>query len=375
MFEELDTPRLILDRGRLQENAYAFLLRADQLGVRLRPHLKTSKCLEVGAIAKGGDLSGITVSTLKEAHYFAEGGYSDILYSTSVTPNKFARVRAIYEATGERVLLVADSIDVARAAVTFTDAHNCALDFLIEIDCGEHRSGLLPESEEVAAIARVLNEAAHTHFKGVMTHAGHSYGAADIAEVVRIAEDERRAVVDTAAMLAGEGIHCEIVSVGSSPTFMHAVSLAGVTEARAGIYLFWDLFQMGRGVCSIENVALSVLATVIGHNRAEGTILIDAGGLALSKDIGAGRFLSDAGYGYVCDLETLTRHGNLSVNVVHQEHGAINVDDAGWYDRLPVGSMVRIIPNHACMTAAAYDQYLVIEDGAPIATWPRISGW
>ena len=378
MFDTLETPRLILDRDRLLKNAVRYRDRATALGVKLRPHLKTSKCLAVGAIAKAGDLSGITVSTLREARYFAENGYSDILYSTGITPNKFAEVARIEEETGERILLTTDSIEIIEAAIAYTATKDCDFAFLIEIDSGEHRSGLPPcpdGKDAILAIAKRLHENSKVHFKGVMTHAGHSYGAMGVSEVIKIAEDERRSVVDAADMLRAHDIPVEIVSLGSSPTVAFAENMDGVTEARAGIYLFWDLFQYGRGACDLDDLALTVLATVIGHNEAQNTLLLDAGGLAMSKDLGAGRFLDDAGYGYICDAETLERIPGLTFDVVHQEHGSVTVHDPEAFKRLPVGSQVRIMPNHACMTAAAYSSYELLDDGKLTETWSRINGW
>ncbi len=379
MFDTLETPRLILDRDRLLKNAIRYRDRAITLGVKLRPHLKTSKCLAVGAIAKDGDLSGITVSTLREARYFAENGYSDILYSTGITPNKFWEVVNIENDTGQRILLVTDNLDIIDAAIEFSqNTHDSSFDFLIEVDSGEHRSGLpaCPHgAEDILALAKKLHQNPSTNLKGVMTHAGHSYGAIDVSEVIRIAEGERRSVVDAADMLRAHDIPVEIVSLGSSPTVAFAERMNGVTEVRAGIYLFWDLFQYGRGVCNLDDLALTVLATVIGHNKAQNTLLLDAGGLAMSKDLGASRFLDDAGYGYVCDAETLERIPGLTFDVVHQEHGSVTVHDPKAFKCLPVGAQVRIMPNHACMTAAAYGSYETLEDGKLTETWPRINGW
>ncbi|MBV9749307.1 MAG: alanine racemase domain-containing protein [Acetobacteraceae bacterium] len=176
-------------------------------------------------------------------------------------------------------------------------------------------------------------------------------------------------------MLRALGHPCPIVSVGSTPTVLFAEHLRGVTEARAGIYLFWDLAQLSRGVCAEADIAVSVLATVIGHQRRGPSLVLDAGALALSKDLGANPYLPDARYGWVCDPDTLERLGTLSVETVHQEHGAVPLPDESWFGRLPVGSAVRILPNHACLTCAAYGSYDVLRDGAVVDRWTRTGGW
>ena len=375
MFESIETPRLVLDKGILQRNASRFLRHAEDGGVVLRPHLKTSKSIDVAKIATGGRLSTVTVSTLKEAGYFGENGFTDILYAVGITPNKFRYVKRIIDETGADLLLITDNLEVARSAAAFADAEDCPLQFLIEVDSGEHRGGVAADSDLLLAIARALGASRRISLKGVMTHAGHSYAFDDVDRVREVAETERSTAVSAATRLANAGMPCKIVSVGSTPTFLFAKSFDGVTEVRCGVYLFHDLSQFSRNVCGQEDIALSVLSTVIGHNRQGGYLVLDAGALALSKDVGANTHLPDARYGYVSDPITLRRYGDLSIDIVHQEHGSVPVADEAWFDELPVGSLVRILPNHACMTAAAYSDYLVIEDGAIAGEWPRVNGW
>jgi D-serine deaminase-like pyridoxal phosphate-dependent protein len=373
--QRLETPGLILDIDRLEINASAMRTRCAELGVQLRPHLKTSKSLGVAEIATGGGFGPITVSTIKEAEYFARGGYRDILYAVAMAGSKLAHIDRIQRETGARILIVIDTIEaatmVARRARSFGQSVFC----LIEVDCGEHRSGVLPEADLLIPLARILSSAPNVVLEGVMTHAGHSYSSANRDVVEGIAELERRAAVDAACILRGAGFDCPVVSVGSTPTVLFARHLDGVTEVRCGIYLFWDLAQLSRNVCRTEDIAVSVLASVIGHNSANMSIIIDAGALALSKDLGANAHLPDVKYGYVCDPSSLVRFAGLSVDVVHQEHGTITVPSADWFDRLPIGSLVRILPNHACLTCAAYDTYWTVRGGELAGTWSKINGW
>jgi D-serine deaminase-like pyridoxal phosphate-dependent protein len=373
--ESLETPRLLLDADRLARNCAVMRERCRALGVALRPHLKTAKSLDVARVALAGETSAITVSTLHEAEYFAHAGYRDILCASGTVPGKLAHAARIQRETGCDLILVTDARDVAHAAARFAEQNDITLSFLIEIDCGEHRSGVLPDAPELVEIARVLAAAPRLRLRGVMAHAGHSYGVDAPSAVVPIAAAERDAAVGAAARIRAAGLPCEIVSIGSTPTVLMADHLEGVTEARAGIYMFWDLAQLSRRMCREEDIAASVLASVIGHTRHAATIILDAGALALSKDIGANRLLPDAGYGYLCDAVTLQRLGKLAVNNVHQEHGAVLVDDAAWFDRLPVGSLVRVLPNHACITCAGYPAYEVVRGSAVVARWERINGW
>ncbi len=372
---EAETPRLLLDPARLQDNIGKMADRCESLGVTLRPHLKTPKSLKVAERALKDTAAPITVSTLREAEYFARGSYTNILCAAASAPTKIGHAEKILRETGTSVLLVTDSAELVKAADARAKEQGVAFRFLIEVDCGEHRSGVQPASAELLACADALRNAENLSLAGVMTHAGHSYGQSKPGAIAAIAETERAAAADSARLLRDNGHDCDIVSVGSSPTVLHAKHLDGVTEARAGVYLFWDLAQFSRGICTLENIAVTVLSTVIGHNRAGQSLVLDAGALALSKDISANTFLPDVKYGYLCNPETLERYDGLSIHDAYQEHGMVPVPDETWFERLPIGSQVRILPNHTCMTCAAYDAYDVVKDGEIIDTWPRVNGW
>jgi D-serine deaminase-like pyridoxal phosphate-dependent protein len=278
--------------------------------------------------------------------------------------------------TGATLLLAVDSPEAAALLGAAAAAERTRFGVLAEVDCGEHRSGAAPASAELAAIAAaVVGTAPHLHLEGVMTHAGHSYALKEPAALCKLAEVERAAAVSSAEMLRSLGHACTIVSVGSTPTVLHAEHLRGVTEARAGVYLFCDLAQLSRGICAESDLAVSVLATVIGHQRRGPSLVLDAGALALSKDLGANQFMPGTGYGWVCNPDTLERLGTLSVETVHQEHGSVPVPDEDWFARLPVGSVVRILPNHACLTCAAYQTYDVLKNGVVVDHWTRTAGW
>jgi len=370
---DLETPCLLLDKGKLQSNLARFQAIADSHNVMLRPHLKTLKSVEAARMAVGAD-GAITVSTLAEAEAFAAAGYRDILYGVGMAPNKLARVHRIQQESGARILLVTDSTVLAEAAGAFTKTQGAHFHFLLEIDCGDKRGGLHASSPHLLAVAEALRSGGAT-VAGVLSHAGHSYGASERAQVEAIAEEERTSAVLAADRLRASGHAAGIVSIGSTPTVAYAKDLTGVTEVRAGVYMPFDLDQMSRGLCSHDDLALSVLTTVIGHNREAMRILVDAGGLALSKDISAQAFMPGAGYGLVADAETLAPLDSLAINAASQEHGKIDVADAAWFQKLPVGAQVRVLPNHACFTAAAYPGYQLLEDGALGGRWSRVNGW
>jgi len=370
----IQTPALIVDRSRMVANVRRMEDRCATLGVAFRPHLKTAKSMDVARLIPSANSHGITVSTVKEAEYFAGHGVSDILYAVGVTPDKLARIAAIVRG-GATLRLSVDSAAAVEAVQAAATTHGVTFDVLVEIDSGEHRSGLLPDDPTVVALARLLDGAPGSRFNGVYTHGGHAYEATSTEQIVAIAEDERASVVDAAARCADGGVACDIVSVGSTPTLVHGAHMDGVTEARAGVCVFHDLYQVALGCCALGDIAATVLATVIGHQPAHGTVLVDAGGMALSKDRSTQALgpQGDCGYGLVADLSGRVIEG-LKVDEAYQEHGLIRGPGAD-PDHFPLGSRVRVLPNHACMTAAAYASYHVVEGTSVVGSWSRVNEW
>ena len=372
------TPALLLDLAVLERNCAAMAARAQAHGVRLRPHLKTAKCVEVADIATRGQFGGLTVSTAAEAAYFAAGGYRDLTYAVGIVPAKVPALAAVAREHGAVITLITDDARIARETDRAAAACGAVFPVLVELDTGGGRGGVDPEGNELLAVGRAIAGARALRLAGVLTHAGHSYHAHGTAAIQAVAEAERAGAVRAAGRLRGAGLPCETVSIGSTPTVVHARRLDGVTEIRPGVYTFFDLQQAVLGVCTEADIALSVLATVIGHNRRSGRILIDAGALALSKDVGASEFRGDVGYGLIHPAPGGSLpSGRLFVAEVHQEHGLIAVagGEMPW-DALPVGARVRVLPNHACLTAAPFDRYHVDRgDGTTGLTWGKAVGW
>jgi len=373
--DDLPTPSLILDRAILRRNLKRMSDRLRDAGVVLRPHLKTAKSVQVGRMAVEGHDGRITVSTLAEARYFAEGGFKDILYGVGVVPAKLPAVAALRR-QGINLHVVTDNLSVARA-IAAAAATGDTFSVFIEIDSGAGRAGLpFPELPGLIDIARVLRDAAGVELAGVMTHAGHSYHQSTPEGIAAVAEQERKAIVGAAELLRSAGIPCPIVSGGSTPTAMHSRDFTGITEMRPGVYVFNDLDQEFIGSCASGDLALSVLASVIGHYPHRNQLLVDAGALALSKDISAQEFQPKVGFGMIAGPV----NNGMAVVDCSQEHGFVGSDGPLPYAELPVGTRVRILPNHACITAAAYDRYYVVDsdlDGGRtvVDVYDRINGW
>lgn len=357
--DDLPTPALVLDLAVLRRNVARMAAAvARHPGVALRPHMKTAKSAEVAALAAPGG-GPITVSTLAEARHFAARGWRDQIYAVGVTPQKLDAVAQL----GRGAKVITDDPDTALAIAL----HPAGIQALIEVDVGEHRGGLAPGDPALLEVARRLGPS----LAGVLTHAGHSYAGRGAEEMRRVAEAERAGIVAAAERLRAAGHAVGIVSLGSSPTARHAERLDGVTEVRAGVYMFGDLFQAQIGTHGAADIAVTVLTSVIGRRR--GAVLVDAGALALSKDRSTEAAPRDLGFGLALGLDGSPLPGGPVVRRAYQEHGVVEGD----LD-LPVGARLRIAPNHACLTAAAHERYAVVEGpGARevVAFWERANFW
>jgi D-serine deaminase-like pyridoxal phosphate-dependent protein len=373
--EQLSTPAALIELARMQQNIDRMQQRMDELGVRFRPHVKTSKCLPVVEAQIKAGARGITVSTLKEAEQFFAAGVSDILYAVSMAPSKLPQALALRR-KGCNLVLLTENSESAQAIGAFGKEQGEMFDILIEIDTDGHRSGLKPDDDRLLGVAAVL-ERSGMNVAGVMTHAGSSYALNTPKALEAMAEQERQGCVHAALRLRDAGFQCPIVSVGSTPTALSARSLDGVTEVRAGVYVFFDLVMCNIGVCTDADVALSVLTTVIGHQPDKGWAIVDAGWMAMSQDRGTRGRDVDYGYGQVCTLDG-TPIKNYIMSAANQEHGIISCStptDDDILKKFPVGSLLRILPNHACATAAQFPNYQALGPDGGVTEWSRFYGW
>jgi D-serine deaminase-like pyridoxal phosphate-dependent protein len=370
--QTIKTPSLLLDLERVKRNAARVSETATRTGARLRPHIKTHKCIDVARLQTAGHDGAITVSTLAEARAFSQNGFTDITYAVPIERGKFAEVIEL-ERRGASLNLLTDDAgtidDLDRAA----GKAGVRFDLFVKIDCGTHRCGVEPHTAEAIALPRQIDAAPNLNFAGILTHAGHSYNAKTKDEIGEVARYERDSMVELAARLRDDGIAVPTVSIGSTPTITHIDHLDGIDEVRPGNYIFFDGYQATLGTCAWDDCALTVLAAVIHSDRRRRRIVIDAGGIAISKDRGPVGLDPMCGYGRVLDLE-----GNkigMRLDSMSQEHGEIHAETDEACDRLKVGDRVRILANHSCLTAAQHPYYHVIENGEIVDHWTIHGGW
>lgn len=368
----LKTPSLLLDVDRVKKNAERISDIATGNGARLRPHIKTHKCVEVARIQTAGHDGAITVSTLAEARDFSTHGFADITYAVPIERGKFDECVDIIRG-GVKLNLLTDDAETVKQLDEAAGRAGVKFDVFVKIDCGTHRVGVEPHTAEAVDIPRQLFDAKNLHFGGILTHAGHSYDVKTVDEIKAVARHERDVMVEHAAKLRGLGIEVPTVSIGSTPTINHIDHLDGVDEVRPGNYIFFDNYQATLGSCGFDDCALTVLAAVVHRDASRRKIVIDAGGIAMSKDRGPVGLDPACGYGRVLYLDGVDT--GLRLDTLSQEHGVIHAADDAAFNRFKIGDRVRILANHSCMTAAQHTHYNILENGEIVAKWEIHRGW
>lgn len=354
---DVETPALLLYHDVMERNLMQMAGRAKRLGVALRPHIKTHKCLELGRRQLAHGARGVTVSTLFEAAAFARGGFTDLTWAFPLDRTHVPHVKRIVEG-GATLRVVLDDLETARAL------SGTALHVWLKVDCGYHRAGVDPSSRYALEVARELGTERGITFDGILSHSGHAYRTRTRDEAAQIAEQERQVMAWFAELLHKDGLPVRAVSVGSTPAMVAAKDLTGVTEARPGNYIFYDRTMVLIGCCEPRDVAVSVLATVVSHQPSASHFVVDAGALSLSKDLGPSHLGLEPVFGEV------KGHPELTVASVSQEHGVIRAAaPAAIEGKFKVGQQIEIMPNHSCLTEAHFDEYVVIEGDRVMDRW------
>ena len=341
ILDSIETPAVLVDLDVVERNVAAMAERARRAGVRLRPHAKTHKTVEIGRLQLAAGAGGLSVAKVGEAEVFVAAGFQDLFVAYPVVgEDKGRRLLALSDRA--RLAVGVDSPDGARTLDAVFRAAGRRLDVLLKIDVGFHRVGVLPD--HAVQTAQSISDLPGLRLRGVFTHAGHAYLAKSPDGVADIGRSEGSILVETAQRIRDAGIEIEEVSVGSTPTARHAMSVPGVTECRPGNYVFHDASQVSLGVCAPEDCALTVLATVVSVPAADRAV-VDAGSKTLSSDP-----LRPSGPGHGFVLGRRSRIARLS-----EEHGVIEVLPG---EGFRVGERVRILPNHACVVSNLHDRLL-----------------
>ena len=344
---------------------------AEARGLRLRPHAKTHKSPDLALMQIARGAIGICCAKLGEAEVFADHGIEDVRLPYPLNPVNADRVLALLDRV--RISFVVDHLDVARGWSDVMKSARREVDVLVKVDVGFHRCGIDPADRAVEFVTRVA-EMPGLRFRGLLSHAGHAYGAKSEKEVSRIATDEAELLTTLRDQIAAAGIAVHEVSVGATPTARFSARLVGLTELRPGNYIYYDRTQVGLRVATWEDCALTVLARVVSR-PAPDRLILDSGSKTLTTDQARG-FDDMPGHGAILKSPDASEPDDqLLVERLSEEHATVRVrsDDC----RLAPGDLVRIVPNHSCVVSNMVDDVWVVNgsealDRLPVAARGRI---
>ena len=347
------TPKLILKEEILQKNINQTAVTVIRNGsIDLRPHFKTSKMLEVASLQYASGAIGFTCATLSELESLLAGGFSDLFWAHQpIGKLKVAAVISLALRCNLKIAL--DSLDAARPISDAASHAGIEIPYLIEIDLGLGRAGVLPQ--DAAVLAQKLHDLPGLSMQGVFGHEGHLYGIRDVKRRSVQGVKVGQAIVNAAMKIRDVGLPCKTISVGSTPALASAPFVDGVTEARPGTYVFNDDNQNYLHVSTVAQCAVRVIARVVSRPR-RGVAIIDAGLKAMSSD----RSLRNNGFGSVQGLD------GIFFETAYEEHGLLTGEEV---DRLNVGDLIEIIPNHVCGTINMWSRVMIVKGEAIIGQW------
>ncbi|MCX2750453.1 D-TA family PLP-dependent enzyme [Arthrobacter sp. MI7-26] len=352
--EDINTPEIMIDREVLGRNIERMAAAVQSKGLKLRPHVKSHKVPEIAALQLAAGAVGLTVATIGEAEVFVGRGATDIFiaYPLWVNPRQGQRLRLL--STRARIAVGTDSVEAAQAlAANLGDAAN-DIEVLVEIDSGHHRSGVSP-----ARALQVARAAAGAGLRvtGIFTFPGHSYAP---GMPLKAAEQEQQALGEASELLASSGFHVARVSGGSTPTaFLTGTS--SITEVRPGVYVFGDAQQLELERCTMEDIALTIAATVVSRHEGDDLtprrVILDAG----SKIIGGDRPAWATGFGRVMN------HPRARITALSEHHATVVWPDGS--DLPSLGELLRVIPNHVCVAINLVDEIALVSNGQVVDRW------
>jgi D-serine deaminase-like pyridoxal phosphate-dependent protein len=353
------TPAVLVERSRLIANLDRMQAAAAARGVRLRPHSKTHKSPRIAAWQMERGAVGICCAKLGEAEVFADAGIKDIRVPYPLQPINASRVIELLDRT--HLSFIVDHPMVAKGWSMAMAAAGREVDVLVKVDVGFHRCGIDPQSEGAVAFIKEVACLPGLRLKGLLAHAGHGYHAASADQLQEIAATESRLLQELAEAARREGVTIEEVSAGATPTARFALEQPGLTEYRPGNYVYFDRTQVGLGAATLDDCALSVLATVVSKPAAD-RLILDCGSKTLSSDMARG-FAAVHGYGAIFRGALLAQgaqaDADLIIERLSEEHATVR--SVSGTSPLEPGHQVRVVPNHACTVSNLVDRVWLMD--------------
>ena len=362
---EINTPRVLINLDKLHSNLKMMQHYSESFKCKLRPHVKTHKCIDIAKMQMEFGASGITASKADEAIVFIKAGIKDVLIAYPLVDiQKIQKCIANAVESSCTLGFIVDSHDGMDILEKACSQYNYRCEVYLKIDVGLHRCGLEQGDPEILALADRIKDNKNLHLQGILSHAGHSYRAENLSQLEQIAKKEIEIVLKVKNDLEKNGNSNIKISIGATPTLLVGIDIHEIDEIRPGNYVFLDRTSLSLGLITKDQVSLTIIATVVSKN--DDYVIIDAGSKVLSSDKGAHGTNRLESYGRIYPEHYFLNDEYLhELILLSEEHGFIKRDS---YD-FKIGEKVRIIPNHSCAVANLTDSYIVTRENKVISSW------
>jgi D-serine deaminase-like pyridoxal phosphate-dependent protein len=352
---DLPTPCVLVDRTRVERNVERMQAAANSRGVRLRPHAKTHKSVAFARLQIERGAAGVCCAKIGEAEVFADAGIEDIRIPYPLNPINAPRLLALLNHA--RLSFIVDHIEVARGWSEAMQAAGREVDVLVKVDVGFHRCGIDPVGPGAVEFVTAIANMKGLRFRGLLSHAGHGYGAMSDDEAAGVARAEAGMLNGLAGCVRGAGVPVEEISVGATPTVRFSIREEGITEVRPGNYIYYDRTQVALGAASWRDCALTVLARIV-TTHAPDRLIFDSGSKTLTNDLARGA-TNPVGFGAVLSsLDGDEPDDTLVIERLSEEHATVRASRPA---RLKPGDLVRIVPNHSCVVSNLVDRVWIVD--------------
>ena len=351
--EDLDSPSLVVDLERMERNMKRMVEFTKECGVALRPHAKTHKVPEIAKMQLAAGSRGVCLQKVSEVEVFAANGITNIFLTNEVVvPDKLRRLARVAERA--HVGIAVDNIEVAKTMGEAFREAGTEVDVYVDVDVGMQRCGV--RAKEAPALAEEVSRQDGLVFKGLMGYEGNVNEAKSKREQVRLSNAAMDSIVEAKKKIEQGGMKVEVVSVGSSVSTWINAKHPAVTEVQPGMYLLNDHVLVDRGVATWDDLALTVVTTVMSKPAA-GRAIVDAGSKAFNFDTG----LFPKPY----------EHRGVVMEHFSEEHGWLRLSGEG--RQVKTGERMRFVPAHCCTTVNQHDEMYGVRNGKVEKVFPIIA--
>ena len=357
MFDKIVKPTLLISRKIAENNIKTMVQKCESKGLIFRPHFKTHQSADVASWFKDAGVDKAAVSSVEMAEYFVKNGWKNLTIAFPVNQREINSINKLAKKITLNLL-----VENRESAIFLDEKLKADVGIFVKINVGYNRTGVLADNfHYIADLVLFMQESKRLKFKGLLTHAGHTYQCKSYEEVEEVHYEQLKKMKDLNKSL-GHQYEDILLSIGDTPTCSMMDDFFGIDELRPGNFVYYDLMQTEIGSCTYEQIACCVAAPVVAKHSERNEITVYSGGVHLSKESVETKF------GKTFGLPVLLNNSSWSdpiknsfVRSVSQEHGIIKMDQEE-FDKIEIGELIGILPVHSCLTANLLKNRMLIID-------------